>query len=201
MARQHHIVGENHIIADNAVMRDMGIGQKSAAVADFGDHTAALGARIHGHPLADQAIGTDLERGWLAVEFQILRLVTDRGKGKHFCARADGGASGNNGMTEQFHTITQDSMRSDRAKRTDSHIGTQLRGGIDNRKGMDCAHLFYSKTSMALTSASHTVTPATLAVPRYHHILARCLSFFIWNSTVSPGSTGLRNLALSMVMK
>ena len=93
MARQHHVVGEDDVVADLAVVPHMAVGQEGAAVADDGGHAAALGAGVHGHAFADQAVAADRQRGGLALVFQVLRLMADRGEGKDARARTDGGAA------------------------------------------------------------------------------------------------------------
>jgi hypothetical protein len=100
MAGQHHIVGKNNIIAHNAVMGDMGIGQEGTTVPYFGDHTAALGARIHGYTFADQAIRADLKRRWFTMEFKILRLMANGGERENLAASTNGRASGNGNMAQ-----------------------------------------------------------------------------------------------------
>ena len=77
----------------------------------------------------------------------------------------------------------------------------ELRAVLDDRRSDGCTVSHHSITSMALTSASQTTLPSTLASPLYHHMLRRLFSLRMWYSTRSPGTTGLRNFALSMVMK
>ena len=61
MAAQRHRIGEGDIVADMAVMPDMGIGHEIAARADAGDAAALAAAHIHRHHFAQHAIGADLE--------------------------------------------------------------------------------------------------------------------------------------------
>ena len=77
------------VVADLRVVAHMGIGQEGAAVADDRAQAAALGAGIHGHAFADHAIGADLEGRRLALIFQVLRDVADRGEGEDARPGAD----------------------------------------------------------------------------------------------------------------
>jgi hypothetical protein len=56
-------------------------------------------------------------------------------------------------------------------------------------------------TIIAEISASATTAPATRASPWNHHMFIRRRRRRMWYSTTSPGTTGFRNFALSMVMK
>ncbi len=68
-------------------MGHMGICQKYAIVSDNGFTLIACRARIHGHAFADGAIFANIERCFLAVIFQILRLVPKGGEWENarFC--------------------------------------------------------------------------------------------------------------------
>jgi hypothetical protein len=75
----HGIVGEDHPIANAAVMGNVGIGQKCAIVADGGHKATAFRTGVHRHAFANGAIGADFKRYPLTVILQILRLIA---KGK-----------------------------------------------------------------------------------------------------------------------
>ena len=137
MAGKHHIVREDDIVANVAVMGHMGIGQQCAAMANHSPQAATLGARVHRHAFADQAIIADFERRGFAVEFEILRLVTDRGKGKDPRARANRGASMHRDMGDEFHTVAEDDIGTHMAKGTNGDIGADTRARLDHTRGMD----------------------------------------------------------------
>ena len=119
MARQHDVVGEDHVVADAAVVPDVGVGEEGAAIADGRHHATAFGAGIHGHAFADLAVGPDRQRRRLALVFQILRLMADRGKREDPRARPDRRRAGNDGMTDEFDTITQRDAAADTAEGAD----------------------------------------------------------------------------------
>ena len=87
VAGQHDVVGEDDVVADVAVVADVRVGEERAAVADHGRHAAALGAGVHGHALADQAVAADRQRRRLALVLEVLRLMADRGERKDARAR------------------------------------------------------------------------------------------------------------------
>ena len=95
-------------------------------------HAPAGGAGVHGHPLADQAVGADRERRLLAAIFQILRLVADGGEGKNAGARADPGASRQHDMRFQLRAVAEFDMRADVAERADLDVGAELRPVLDD---------------------------------------------------------------------
>ncbi len=103
-------------------------------------------------------------------------------------------------MREQPAAFADRHMRADGAIRPDRNVGSDRRRGLDPRRGIDHGRAHASEI-MAPTFASATIWPATLASPRYHHMDLRWAILFMWYSMVSPGNTGLRNFALSMVRK
>ena len=103
-------------------------------------------------------------------------------------------------VSDKTAAVADAHVRTDGAVRTDRYVFSDLGPGLDPRRGIDHARTHASE-SMAPTSASATICPATFASPRYHHIDLRRVIRFMWYSIVSPGRTGLRNLALSMVRK
>src|ERR1019366_2660431 len=115
-------------------------------------------------------------------------------------ARANRRMAGEMHMREQPAAIADRHMRADDAIGADRYVASDRRPGLDPRRGInhDRAHV---SEIMAPSSASATIWPATLASPRYHHMDLRWAIFVMWYSMVSPGTTGLRNFALSMVRK
>jgi len=59
----------------------------------------------------------------------------------------------------------------------------------------------YLSTIMAISSASATTAPSTFAVPLKAMTVPRCFVSSMSKRTWSPGRTGFRNFALSMLMK
>ena len=177
----------------------MGVGEKHAARPDDRLRAAALGARVHGHVLADQAVLADHEPDRLAPVLEILRLVADGGEGKDARAGADRRVAHEADVRDEPDALAERHLRPDMAKGSDLDAGAERRAVLDDRARVDRGA--HSRTSIAETSASHTSAPSTLASPRNHHMFRFLAIRVIWNLTWSPGTTGLRNFALSMVIR
>ena len=115
-----------------AIMADMGPGHQKAIVTDGGFHTATFGARIKGCALADFGAFANDQAAVFALEFQVLRGMTNRGKGINFALIAKGGVTCDRDVAVQFDTITQDNIRTDHAIGSDFDILTNLRAIFDN---------------------------------------------------------------------
>src|SRR5665647_700850 len=115
-------------------------------------------------------------------------------------AWTDRGMAGQIDMAEQPAALADRHMWTDGAIGPDRDAGADHRPGFDPRRGIDHGSAHVSEI-MAPTSASATIWPATLASPRYHHMVLRWAILFMWYSMVSPGKTTLRNFALSIVRK
>src|SRR5579871_1731105 len=101
MAGQRRVVGHDDMIADPAVMGDMGADHKQAIAADPGDHAAAIGARVHRHIFADRVAAPDNQRRILAAIFEVLRRVAERGKRENPRSGADRGPPVDDHMAHQ----------------------------------------------------------------------------------------------------
>src|SRR5262249_37866129 len=115
-------------------------------------------------------------------------------------SRTDGRMTGETDVSDKTATVADAHMRTDSAVRADRYIVPDLGPGLDPSRGIDQASTHASER-VAPTSASAPICPATFASPRNHHMDLRRVIRFMWYSIVSPGRTGLRNLALSIVRK
>src|SRR3546814_19777343 len=79
MACKQGCAGDDDIIADAAIMADMGAGEQRAIAAYARDHAATFGAGIRRHILADQHVGADFTRARLPALFEILRGLAECG--------------------------------------------------------------------------------------------------------------------------
>src|SRR5215207_7460846 len=206
MTAEHDVVRHDDVIADDAVVGDMRVGEEEAVIADARPRRALRRAWIEGHAFPDGAVRSDEEHRRLAGIFQVLRLVPDRGEGEDLGARPDRGVTGQHDVAHELRAGPELDICADDAERPDPHALAELcarldDGGRVDERLLEAAGLVHSVTSMAPTSASATITPATFASPLNHHMLRRLLIFLMWYSMTSPGTTGLRNFALSIVMK
>ena len=139
----------------------------------------------------------DLDVGLFVFELDGLGRRTDGGELVHVAVRAD------------IHKRLDDGMGADTGPGTDGDVGvddgvgTHRDIGGDFRFGVhDCGGMNHGASPiMAIISASATTFSSTVALPPI--LTAR--PFFLRNCRLkkmrSPGTTGLRNLTLSMDMK
>ena len=59
MTAEHGVVGEGHVVADLAIVSDMGADHEEAALADAGHAAAVFGPGIHGDAFAQLAARAD----------------------------------------------------------------------------------------------------------------------------------------------
>src|SRR3954447_18963960 len=102
-------------------------------------------------------------------------------------------------MRDELAVVPDGNVRPDHAVGADLAVCADNGAGRDTRGGVERQH--QASINIAPTSASATSSPATFASAWYHHMFLRRVFFFMWYSIISPGPTGLRNFALSIVMK
>src|SRR5262249_6874524 len=115
-------VGQDHIVADVAVVADMGADHEKPAIADASGAAAVLGPKIHGHVLADIATGTDLEPGRSAAVLDRLRRRAERSERIDLGARTDRGVAGYVHMGTERAPLADGDVRTDHAIGADRHL-------------------------------------------------------------------------------
>ena len=95
--------------------------------------------------------------------------------------------------------ITECYFATNTAKGTDDDVFANLCGRIDNGGRMDVCHS--ESAIIAAKAASATIFSSTKALPLNFHTFPRWRIVSTFNSTTSPGTTGLRKRALSIDMK
>ena len=202
MAAEGGVVDHDHMVAEDAVMGDMGADHQEASLADGGHSAPARRAPVYRHMLANDAVGADRHRCRLAPIAQILRRPADRGEGLDFRAGADPGPADDHRVRMDHDAVLEDGLGSDDRERSDADAFAETGAILDDRRGVNIGHRSgYSSAIRALMTASATLVPLTIASALNFQILPRLRTLRTWYSTVSPGITGLRNLALSIVMK
>ena len=140
MPSERGVVSEYDVIAHHAVVGHVGADHEQSAIADPGQHSAALGSRVHGRMFADGVVGAYLQAGGLALVFEILRRHSDRRERVNGRARSDGRPSGDDDVRDQSDAVLQDDIGTHGAVRTDENVLPQLRPRLDDRRGVNFRH-------------------------------------------------------------
>ena len=143
------------MVADPAVVGHMHIGHEEARRPDDGAPGSG-GAAVDGAVFPDGGIRTDLRPRFLAAILGILRITADQGALTNANSRAE------TDLLLQCGARPQDAVVANLHAGTDKHPGpdldpdTQLRAGIDDRRGMDagCAHRSTTRASISASVAS-----------------------------------------------
>src|SRR5947208_2058137 len=88
MASQSCGVGQNNVIADYAIMRDMRVGHDERVIANAGQASALCRAAIDGDKFADGVVVADFKARRFAFVTQVLRGESDGRERKKAIARA-----------------------------------------------------------------------------------------------------------------
>jgi hypothetical protein len=127
MTCERCIVDEDDMIADLAVMRDMGAGEEKTIIANACDMATAFGAAIHGHMLADRVMRANDKPALLAAIFLILGRAAQHREGMDFAALSDLGPPGYDGMRVDLDTIAKRHLRSYDGERANLDASPELR--------------------------------------------------------------------------
>ena len=198
MACESPIIGKDHVVTDDAVVGDVGVGEKVSVVADFGQGVWS-GAAVDGDEFAEAVAVADFEVGGFGDVFEVLGFLTDGAEGVELVACADGGWAVEADVVLEPATGPEGNVGANDGVGADFAVIADLGGRVDDGGGMDlCAH---GSTTPNIISASLTTSPLTRQRPR-----ALTMAFFRWvistsMKRVSPGTTGLRNLTASALIK
>src|SRR5690242_13216179 len=200
MAAQHDIVGERNVVPHLAIMRHVRPNHEEAFFAHFGYTASLFRSGIHCHAFTDIAVRANNKPRPTTAIFNRLRWRSERRKWINHRTRTNLRMTAQMNVRDQPASVPDRHMRPDYTKGADRNILSDRGSGFDPRRGIDhaCAH---ASASRAPTRASATSSPPTFASPRYHHMFLRRVIFSMWYSIWSPGRTGLRNLAPSIVRK
>ena len=135
-------------------MADVRVSHQKIVVSDACVPTAALCAAMDIHVLAKDVVIPDREKGFLALELEILRLQPDRSEWIELVMLSDGRRSFNDDMRLEPATLANPDPVSDRAIRSDRHIGAEFSSGADNRCGMNHGFRPIEESKMASAASS-----------------------------------------------
>ena len=137
MAAEQRPVGDDHMVADPAVVRHVGTGHQEVGIADRGFAILLLGGPIDRDPLADDVVGADHHTGAGALIAEILRLGADHAVGENAVSLADPHVTQNGDVVGEDRAAADFSLAGDQAIRPDLHVSGDPRAGLDDRRGSD----------------------------------------------------------------
>ena len=172
MAAERHVVGECDVVADDAVVGDMGARHHETAIADGGDAAALHRSKTDRHAFAELAVVADHQLGRLAAISGRLRRRTERNEWIDRGAFAEHGVAGDRYVGLQANARFQFDPRTDNAIRADLDVVGDPRTVGHARCRINARHA-QASAIMAPSSASATTSPPTFASPRYHHMFRR----------------------------
>ena len=130
-------IGQNDVVADDAIVRDVSVGHHQRVAADA-SHPAALDrAPVDGDKLANLVVVADLEPRGFAGVGDVLRRHADRAEGKEAIVRADFRRSFDGDVRNQMAAFAQFDLRPNHAIGADLAGGMDLGAGIDDGRGMN----------------------------------------------------------------
>src|SRR2546421_1744765 len=195
MPRHLHTIGDDHIVADDAVMRDVHVRHEKTA-RSYRRLAGRGAAAVDRAVFPDDRAVADLDPRLLALVFQVLRIVADDRAIPDLHALADACVPLEDGVGRDAAALAHGNVRADHAVRPHGHVGAKLGGRIDERRPVD--HL---STTIAIISASATTCPSTNPAPFILQVLPRNWSMSSSKRIWSPGTTGRRNFTWSSDMK
>ncbi len=169
VAAEDRVVSKNNVVADLAIMSDMRAHHEETPVANFRNTTIIFGARAHCYVFTDVAFGTHNQPRRPSSICKRLRRRPERRKRVNDRSRPYGGVTGQIDVSNQAAAVGNSHVCADRAVWTDQNVFSDRGSGFDPRRGIDHMRA-HASDSMAPTWASATISPATFASPRYHHI-------------------------------
>src|SRR5690606_381216 len=207
VARHVHRIGEDHVVAQLAIVGDVGVGHQQAVAPDGG---AAGGGRpaVECRELSNDGAVSDLEAGPLPLELEVLGIRPEHRPVGDLAVLAQVGVTLDRHPRTDLGPVPDTDPRPDHGPRPNHHAFPELDVGIDDRGRMNAcltarpdSRLAHLSTILAMNSASATRFSSTNPSPLILHVCL--LSWTISNSKtrVSPGVTGRRHFTLSMVMK
>lgn len=125
MPREAAVVGKNNVIAELAVVRDVGVAEKQIVRADPGGQLFMRTA-MHRAVFTENVVIADFQRGRLPDVFQILGLPADKRVGEKLVVPSKLRRPLEHHMTVQHAFIAERDVSSDDAIRADAYVFSQL---------------------------------------------------------------------------
>src|SRR5690606_794533 len=190
------------VVADHAVVRDVGVGQQPVVIADPGRAAAARGPAVDGDEFAHGVARADHQLDRLPRVLLVLRLTADRRVPDDAVVGADPGRAMDRAMRADLGVGADFDIRADVAEGPHPDTVGQPCAGLDDRTGMDdrAAHGL-ATTSAHRMSAQAACSPSTRAMPWYSAMLPMGRLSVTSRSRRSPGTTMRENRAPSILTR
>src|SRR5690606_29510480 len=157
---------EHAVVADDAVVGDVAVGEDPVAVAQPGNAAAVAGAAVDGDEFADRIAVADLQLHALAAVFLVLRLAADRGVAVEDVVAADPGRPFDRAMRADAGVVADFHFRADHRIGANLHARAEARARVNDGSRMDRGpgHRVQSFVAAAhRISAQATCSPSTRA--------------------------------------
>ena len=136
MAGEADGVGEDDVIPELTVVRDMRVAKEQVVRTDAGGRVV-VGAAMHGAVFAELVEVADLEQRGLALVLQVLGFAADGCEGVELIAAAELRRALEHDMRVQHAVVAELDMVSDDAVGPDADIGAKLGEWRNNGGGMN----------------------------------------------------------------
>ena len=137
MTGERHAVDDNDVVADVAIMRDMGPDHQVAIIFDPSQAATVSRSPMHRDMFADDAVGPDLNRRLFAAIADVLRRAANDGVGVNLRAWPDARLSLDDDVAMQDRVVGDIDLRANYAERADLDVAADPCAVLDNRRSMD----------------------------------------------------------------
>src|SRR5690606_20155410 len=136
VAAQLHRVGDDRVVANMAIVRNVHVGHDPVVIAQRGDAAILHGAGIEGSEFAHRIAVADHQARGLAGIFLVLRHAADRAEPVETVVAADGGDAVQHAMRADFRSGVDGDAGAHDTIGPDAHAAVDLRGRVDQGGGM-----------------------------------------------------------------
>jgi hypothetical protein len=136
VAAQGRGVGHDYVVADRAVVSDMGVSHDEVVAADASEASALDGTAIDGDEFANDVVVADFKARGLAVVADILRSEADGREWEELITSPDFRGAIDSDVGDQFAGLAKFDVCTNGAIRTDFAGGMDFCGGIEDGGGV-----------------------------------------------------------------
>ena len=136
VAGKSRLRAHDEVVADDAVVRDVRVGENVVIVAERRPF-AFLRAAVNGYVFAEDVAVADFRADAAAVMLQVLRLPADNGKGENFVVFTHDGVAFDTGVVVNNRSRAERDFAADVGVGSDFDIFSELRARLNNSSGMN----------------------------------------------------------------